>query len=387
MTSKINVVIFPLLVLVMAIACAKQEKGHVTVKLHLGGYPDTSGIYLEELRSRYVPFDTAIYVKEGQFVFDNPVEKESFFRIRVGNDNIFAMILKPGQTTTIVADVDNLSANPTVMDNAETKAMLDARQIALDYQTDLQRIVAVFNDTTRLRPLLPEKDSLVALSDRFLLSRKKQLQVLLDNRKESLAALPILLQTAGNRTFFAPQVDRQIFIDVDNYLIRNYSYQAQVRNFHYRLDSAFAAIDSTNAARIGDKMPEPTGRTIWKESLPISKFRGKPLLVFVWTSYDDLCQKEIPNIKRLWETYNPKGLEVYVVSMDSTETIWRNAIDQYRLACFHINDLNGENSPTIRDLGIRSLPASFLVNKEGVIVEKNVWGTLLEDAIKNQLGK
>lgn len=371
----------------LTMGCTKNETTHVTIKLHLSGHNDTAGIYLDELRGKYVPFDTGTYIKEGHFIFDNPVVNASFFRIRTAQGASMDLILKPGQTTTIVSDVKNLSANPAVMDNEETKAMFEARRIALSYQTDLQRIVAIFNDSTRAKTLATEKDSLVSLSDTLFVSRKNQLQTLLHTYRESLAALPILLQTAGNRSFFDPRIDRQLYVDIDNYLIRNYGYQAQVRSFHYKLDSALATTDSLYAARVGDQMPQPTGKTIWKEDLPISKFRGKPLLVFVWMSYDDDCQKEIPDIKRLWETYHKKGLDVYIVSMDSTETIWRSAIDQYRLACFHVNDLQGKNSPTIRDLGIRNLPASFLVNKDGIIVEKNIWGTLLEDAIKNQLGK
>jgi peroxiredoxin len=366
---------------VASMGCQTETRQQATLSVKLSGYSDTSGVYLDELRSRYVDFDTAKYVSDGFFQFDRPISKASFFRLRLANGQTLPIILLPDQPCILMANASNLKSNPSITDNTETQALFRANDLSMEFLNDIKRIESIFADTTREKPLQPEKDSLLAKIDTVFKQRKAAMKVLLDENATKLSVLPLLLQRAKNYSFFVPDSDRQLFLATDNFLIRQYGYQPQVKKFHYQLDSLLAQMDSLQGTRLGDPMPDPMAMTIWKEHLPISKFKGKPLLVFVWSSLNDDCEKEVPLFKNLWEKYNKVGLAVYMVSVDSTETIWQRAIDQYRLACIHANDLKGKASPIDSILGIRSIPACFLVNKDGIIVEKNIWGSQLEEAV------
>jgi hypothetical protein len=46
-----------------------------------------------------------------------------------------------------------------------------------------------------------------------------------------------------------------------------------------------------------------------------------------------------------------------------------------------IIDQRGDKTPIINNLGIMQFPSNFLINQEGVIVAKNIWGIELKKAI------
>ena len=44
------------------------------------------------------------------------------------------------------------------------------------------------------------------------------------------------------------------------------------------------------------------------------------------------CRKEIPNLKKLYELYKGKGLEIVSVSIDKNETAWKKALAEEKLS-------------------------------------------------------
>ncbi|HRW22030.1 MAG TPA: hypothetical protein P5509_08660, partial [Bacteroidales bacterium] len=48
----------------------------------------------------------------------------------------------------------------------------------------------------------------------------------------------------------------------------------------------------------------------------------------------------------------------------------------------NVSDLQYWNSATVKEYGVRSIPANFLIDKDGVIIAKNLRGTRLEETLK-----
>ncbi len=82
----------------------------------------------------------------------------------------------------------------------------------------------------------------------------------------------------------------------------------------------------------------------------------------------------------IWR-YRSHGLETYMISLDTDSKKWQKAIEEDELNCFHVTDLLGESSPAIANLGVTKLPILYLLNKDGKVVEKDIWGAKLEDAL------
>ena len=82
------------------------------------------------------------------------------------------------------------------------------------------------------------------------------------------------------------------------------------------------------------------------------------------------------------------GLEIVGVSLDDTtkgkngKADWLKAINQDGLKWKQVSQLKGFESSVCTDYGITSIPSTFLIDKKGVIIARNLRGTILTNKLK-----
>ena len=73
-------------------------------------------------------------------------------------------------------------------------------------------------------------------------------------------------------------------------------------------------------------------------------------------------------------------------SIDTKENSWKGAIEHNQMdipGWVHISDLAGGNSDMAMRYGVTSVPQTFLINPDGLLVQKNLRGEELVQKIKN----
>ncbi|MEY2962856.1 MAG: hypothetical protein RL754_117 [Bacteroidota bacterium] len=142
------------------------------------------------------------------------------------------------------------------------------------------------------------------------------------------------------------------------------------------------AAEGTN---IGDMAPDfeqmmPDGST-----MKLSDLRGQLVLIDFWASWCGPCRRENPNVVKAYQEYKDKkykngnGFTVFSVSLDQDKGRWIKAIETDKLDWeYHVSDLQGWSNAAAAKYGVRSIPASFLVDGDGRIIAKNLRGATLE---------
>lgn len=142
---------------------------------------------------------------------------------------------------------------------------------------------------------------------------------------------------------------------------------------------------STNIGSMAPELafPNPDGKI-----LKLSDLKGKVVLIDFWAAWCRPCRMENPNVVKEYHHYKDKGFEIYSVSLDRDKASWLKAIEDDGLVWSnHVSDLKFWSSEAAAIYGVTSIPATFLVGKDGRIVAKNLRGEALSNALKQLLGE
>ncbi|MEO1218565.1 MAG: AhpC/TSA family protein [Bacteroidota bacterium] len=139
--------------------------------------------------------------------------------------------------------------------------------------------------------------------------------------------------------------------------------------------------------QIGEKYIDFEMETTEGDIAKLSNFDGKIVLLEFWASNCYPCRKENPNLVKTYQKYNPMGFEIFAVSQDTKRKSWLNAIEKDGLPWLQTSDLKGiENTPSMI-YGVRGIPDNFLINREGIIIGRNLRGDELNYILEDLLSE
>lgn len=96
--------------------------------------------------------------------------------------------------------------------------------------------------------------------------------------------------------------------------------------------------------------------------------KNKYVLLEFWASWCGPCRAAIPHLKELHKKYNKEGFEIVSFSLDHKGNMWRKASEKENIPWINTSDLLAYKSPIVEMYGVRGVPYSLLVDKNGVIV-------------------
>ena len=339
---------------------------------------DAKDVYLEQvLPLTQSVIDSAVLDKDGNYRFElkGVAKTPSLYNIIYNGERI-PLFLAGGEKLSLNS-VGSVVRNYTVEGSKESELLRQFYQAFVSGAQRLDNIASQFAKAT-----LSEEDRQALVKEytaEYYRIRREQLRFIIEN-KASLAAVYALYQRLPGDTYlFNGDSDVVYYRTVAEAIEQTYpespylqSLQAEIA----RMDARISLTSQITEAR----HPDLELTDIYGKKIRLSSLAGKVVLLDFWSAELGSSNALNADLKELYRKYAdaPVGFEVYQVAVDTSKPLWITAVQEQQLPWISVSDLRGRSSVALGLYNVQRLPANFLIDKEGTIVAKNIYGKSLE---------
>ncbi len=135
----------------------------------------------------------------------------------------------------------------------------------------------------------------------------------------------------------------------------------------------------------GADAPDFTLPDINGNQVTMSSVKGKIKIIDFWASWCGPCRLNNPALKKLYEEFHEKGLEIIGVSLDTSKGAWEKAIEKDGLGWINVSSLKGWECETIRLYNVSGVPSLFILNENNRIIATGLRGEQLRAFLQENL--
>lgn len=312
-----------------------------------------------------VTVDTTV-VENGKFSFTGNVEYPYPFSIIINDTFPINLFLENGNFT-VTADLNDYSQN-NIIGGQENTLFKEYWTTLEDYWTKEDRLNA-----TRIKALTNNQPDSAFVVEKLL---KKMYENEALYVKNFIITHPDSYTTPFAALFLA-----------QNMGLASDDIKKIVKHFNKKLDESIFTQELKKMIKLGEAVAQ--GQQAPEISLPdtdgnfvkLSNLKGKMVLIDFWASWCRPCRDQNPRLKALYEIYKNRGFEIYGVSFDENKNAWLRAIKDDDVKWIQVSDLRGYQGDVADTYAIRALPQNMLLDREGKIVAKNIFGKELDELI------
>lgn len=335
-------------------------------------------IYLEEtspLKQEIV--DSAQIAADGSYLFQlKGVSQTPMLYHLVYNGERIPLLIAGGDRLT-VGSVGSVVRNYTVEGSRESELLRQFYQAFVGGAQRLDNIAGQFGrqnlDEEERRELTRE------YTDEYYRIRREQLRFIIENKATLAAVYALYQRLPGDTYLFNGDSDVVYFRTVAEALETTYPESPYLQALLSEIARMDARISLTSQIT-ESTYPDLELSDIYGKKIRLSSLAGKVVLLDFWSAELGSSNALNADLKEIYAKYAdaPVGFEVYQVAIDTSKPVWITAVQEQQLPWISVSDLRGRNSSALGLYNVQRLPANFLIDKEGSIVAKDIYGKSLE---------
>jgi peroxiredoxin len=367
---------FFILIVFLAFSCAQDSGSNAAPN---GGY-EISGkisningsmpVYLDRL-SYYggQPADTAIIANDGTFKMVGTVPHKGLYALRISQDKTWLIVV---DNSKINIEGDFNDPSKFNISDTENKVLSEFLLKMNNLRNSLQQYQSEFSGAQ----FSGDQNKMMELQNKYnnaVVEFNKSAMSMADTTKFPLIGLfaVTMLNMEQNAPYLSQYAAKLSKTLPENSLAKEF----------------IAKVNSEASTSVGSVAPDFTLKTSKGESISLKDTKGKVVLLDFWASWCRPCRMENPNVVRLYNQYKNKGFTVFSVSLDNNLEKWVAAIQQDGLVWpYHGSNLLGWQCPVAQQFKVQSIPQTFLLDKDGKIIGKNLRGIELENKLRELFG-
>lgn len=131
--------------------------------------------------------------------------------------------------------------------------------------------------------------------------------------------------------------------------------------------SLLISVTTMAQLKVGDRAPMIAAKNLDGSSFQYQNYQGKYLLIDVWASWCGPCFKAFEEFKKLYKKAPKTQFEIIGISLDNSSSTWTSTVNRVKLPWKQYHAPGNFNSPVVSTWGVEYLPATYLVNPQGII--------------------
>ena len=370
-----------LLVLAVSFSACKKNNGFVISGKITNA--EEKYLYLDELKvAASVPIDSVQIKKDGTFKFQGKIGYPNFFLLRLSGENFVTLLVDTTEKITVYGDAANFSRDYIVEGSPGSVLVqeLNNRLTVTKHKLDsIRSRMIVF----RIREGYEAEK--IRWEQQLIDIKKKQIEYSTDFVQKhpfSMSSVLALYQKFDDSNYVVQ--DLQSLKVAASALNSVFPKSEHVKALYANTMRLMAQEKNTKLMEFikenGTNSPDITLPDYNGKEISLSSLIGKIVLIQFWSAKDRGSRIQNQALTELYSKYKSRGLEIYQVSIDTDRSIWLDAIEQDGLKWINVGDMKGSVS-ALHNFNIQKIPSSYILDKEGIIVARDLQGPELDKTI------
>ncbi len=356
---------------------------NVTIK---GYYPGDSHEYIYVNRIDIdipVMIDSA-KISKGRFSLSFAGRDPEFYQVGFDNSEFVTLLASPGDKINVTFGKGKLQNDYSISGSPDSELLKELDKKLSKTLAGLDSLRKEY-ETASLNQAGDERLNELEAAYLSLITEQRKYNIgFILGHMHSFASIKALYQRIDENTYvlYQPRDVQYMKILCDTlskYYPNSRQTKALAANLEKELNDLYinqitSVAKNIEPSDLDANLPDINGKKILLSSLRKKYY----VLLSFWSAQSEDCISNNLFLKQVYTTYHGKGFEIYQVSLDEDETLWKNSVTFDELPWISVREEDPAIPITARIFNITSVPSNYLIDKNGEIIGKDLFGRSLQ---------